>query len=94
MSQIVGGKKYNTEKATLVASNEYWDGRNWERRGRNKHLYKTPKGAFFVLYSSLNAGERNYIEPVGEDEAKWLYEILPEHGISYEEAFGEDPEEA
>ena len=34
MEQIVNGLKYDTEKADLVASNEYWDGHNWDREDR------------------------------------------------------------
>ena len=34
------------------------------------------------------------IEPVGLEEAKQYYEDLPEHEMSYAEAFGEEPEEA
>jgi len=41
--QIVDGKVYDTEKAELVAHDRYWDGHNWDRRGRNTYLYKTKK---------------------------------------------------
>ena len=70
MEQIINGLKYDTEKAARVASNEYWDGHNWDRDGRNTYLYKTPNGR------------------------KQYYEDLPEHEMSYAEAFGEAPEEA
>ena len=43
MQQIVNGLKYDTEKAARVASNEYWDGHNWDRDGRNTYLYKDPE---------------------------------------------------
>ena len=35
MTRIVDRKRYSTETATLIADDEYWDGHNWERRGRN-----------------------------------------------------------
>ena len=41
MEQMVNGLIYDTEKAARVASNEYWDGHNWDRDGRNTYLYKT-----------------------------------------------------
>ena len=64
MEQIVNGLKYDTEKADLVASNEYWDGHNWDRDGRNTYLYKTENGRYFLLHTSRWEGERDRIEPV------------------------------
>ncbi len=40
MSKIVNGKRYSTEPSTLIASNEFWDGSNYERSGTNRHLYR------------------------------------------------------
>jgi len=94
MKQIINGKQYNTETAILVASNNYWDGHNWERGGRNTFLYKTKKGNFFLYYATLWQGERDYIEPISTNEAKYYYENLPEHPIKYKEVFGVEPEEA
>jgi len=94
MKQIVGGKLYDTEKSVLVAHDRYWDGRNMERNGRNTFLYRTKKGRFFVLHTTMWQGERDYIEPVNIEYAKGLYELLPEHELEYHEAFGEHPEEA
>jgi len=47
-----------------------------------------------VHRTSLRQGERDHIEPVSPDEARQYYEDLPEHEMSYAEAFGEEPEEA
>ncbi len=94
MRQIVDGKLYDTEKARLVASDRYWDGSNWDRHGRNVYLYKTVKGSFFLYRTTRWQGERDYIEPVTKEEAKYWYEQLPEHEMEYEEVFGEAPEEA
>jgi len=94
MQQIITGIRYDTEKAEVIASNEYWDGSNWERHGRNLHLYKSPNGRFFAGYSTQWQGELNYIEPLSTDEAMQMYEDLPEHPMSWEDAFGEAPEEA
>ena len=38
LKQVVDGKVYDTETAQVVASDEYWDGHNFERRGTNTHL--------------------------------------------------------
>lgn len=94
LCEVIGGIRYDTEKADIVASNEYWDGSNWERGGRSLHLYKTKKGRFFLGFSSRWQGERSYILPISEEEAKAKYEELPEHEMTYEEAFGIVPEEA
>ena len=94
MEQIIEGKKYDTDTAKLVASDRYWDGSNFERGGRNTRLYKTPNNRFFLHYSTLWQGERDYLEAIGEHTARSYYEELPEHGLDYLEAFGEEPEEA
>jgi len=94
MEQIINGLKYDTEAAALVASDRWWDGHNWDRNGRNTYLYRTKAGRFFVYRTSQWQGERDRIEPVGLEEAKQYYEDLPEHEMSYAEAFGEEPEEA
>jgi len=94
MKQIIDGKLYDTEKANLVASDRYWDGSNFERNGRNTYLYKTVKGNFFAYHTTLWQGERNTIEPLTVEQAKDLYEDLPEQKMEYAEAFGEEPEEA
>jgi len=94
MKQIINGKVYNTETATVIASDYYWDGSNWDRRGRNTFLYKTPKGAFFAHYTTRWQGERDTIEALTPGEAKSMYEGLPEHEADYAEAFGVEPEEA
>jgi hypothetical protein len=94
MQQIIGGLLYDTETAEEVASDQYWDGHNWERRGRNTYLYKTKKGNFFTCHTTLWQGERNYLDAIDVVVAQQLYEELPEHRMSYEEAFGVAPEEA
>jgi len=87
MIQVIGGKRYNTETATLLAHDAYWDGHNFERSGRNTFLYRTPKGAYFVVRQTCWQGERDSLEPLDRDEAVGLFEQLPEHDVSWEEAF-------
>lgn len=94
MRQIIQGVRYDTEKATLVASDRYWDGHNWERHGRNTYLYKSANGRFFAHNTTLWQGERDSIEALDPERAKELYESLPEQAVEYEKAFGEPPEEA
>jgi hypothetical protein len=94
MKAIIDGKRYDTDKAELVASDRYWDGSNWERSGRNTMLYKTAKGAFFLHRTTQWQGERESIEALTGEEAREYYERLPELELDYAEAFGEEPEEA
>jgi hypothetical protein len=94
MKQIVDGLRYDTETADKVAHDHYWDGSNWERHGRNTYLYRTKNSRFFLLRTTMWQGERDYIEPVEDLAARFYYEQLPEHEMSYADAFGEEPREA
>jgi len=86
--RIVGKKRYDVSKATLIADDKYWDGHNMERDGRNRFLYRTPKGGYFVVTLTMWQGERDTLDPVSKEEAIALYEgPLTEHRVSYEKAF-------
>lgn len=88
MTRIVNGKRYDTGKAALVAHDAYWDGHNFERRGRNTWLWRTPRGAYFVTTQTQWQGERDTLEPITEAEAITLYETqLSEHELDYTAAF-------
>jgi len=89
MQKVIGGKHYSVKTATLIASDEYWDGHNWERRGTNTFLYRTRGGAFFQVRLTQWQGERDTIVPLSFDEAKELYDSLEEQLVSWDEAFGE-----
>jgi hypothetical protein len=87
-SRIVDQKRYSVKTATLVAGDDFWDGHNWERSGRQCFLYKTPKGAFFTVNLTQWQGERDTLQPVTLEEAIELYEgNLTEHYLTYAEAF-------
>jgi hypothetical protein len=93
MSKVIDGKRYNVKTATLIASNEYWDGSNWERHGTNLFLYKTPRGAFFTVYLTQWQGDRDKIEPITREQAIKMYGDLPEQIVEFEEAFDQEAEE-
>jgi predicted HicB family RNase H-like nuclease len=89
MRKIIQGKVYDTETATELASNRYWDGNNFERHGRNTYLYVTPRGAFFQADTTLWQRERDTIEPLSREAAQQLYDSLPEQDESeYIKYFG------
>lgn len=87
MTRIVNRKKYSVATATLLASDEYWDGSNWERHGRNQFLYRAPNGSYFTVHLTQWQGERASFEPISKEEAIELYESLPEHEVEFAEAF-------
>lgn len=88
MERIIGGRRYRVSTATLIADNQYWDGHNHERSGRNTFLYRTPNGAYFIVNVTMWQGEQDTLEPVTEAVAVELYEeSLSEHHVDYEDAF-------
>lgn len=86
-SAVIGGRRYRVSTATLIASDEYWDGHNWERRGTNTFLYRTPKGGYFTAFLTMWEGARDSLEPISEAEARNLWDALPEKHCSFETAF-------
>lgn len=94
MTAVIAGKRYSTRTATLIASDLYWDGNNWERSGRNTFLYRTPRGAWFTVRLTQWQGERDALTPIDEAEARDLWDALPEHEVSWKAAFGAEPVDA
>lgn len=87
MTAIIDRKRYSTTTATLLAGDDYWDGHNYERSGRNTFLYRTPRGNYFAVYLSRWQGEADSIEPLSQDEAISLFEGMREQRVAFEEAF-------
>lgn len=87
MTEIIARKRYSTETATLIAGNDYWDGHNFERRGTQTFLYRTPRGNYFVQNLTQWQGQQDSLEPISEDEAVRLWESLAERRVEFSEAF-------
>ena len=86
--RIVDRTRYDVSKSTLLAGDDYWDGHNFERRGTNRFLYRTPNGRYFTVSLTQWQGEQDALEPVDLDTAISLYEgPLSEHEEPYEAAF-------
>lgn len=85
--EVKNGKRYDVSKATLLAGDDYWDGHNYERHGRNSFLYRTAKGNYFAIHLTRWQGEIDRLEPLTLQEAVNLFENLPEKRISFEQAF-------
>lgn len=88
--EVHDGMLYDIDTAVQIASDRFWDGRNWERNGRNTYLFKTSNGRFFLRHITQWQSEGNYLEPINLDDAKRYFESLPERYESWEEAFGEE----
>jgi hypothetical protein len=89
-TQIIERRRYNTDTATLLTGDDYWDGHNYERSGRNTFLYRTSKGSYFAFHLTCWQGEADCIEPLTEGEAVQLYEQHNAHGdcrVTFEESF-------
>lgn len=87
METIINKKRYCTEGSIILAHDAYWDGHNYERKGRNQWLLKTKNGNYFLQTQTQWQEERDSITPLLLDEAIMKYEDLPEHEIEFEEAF-------
>ncbi len=94
MKKIISGKKYDTETATKIGTQDNIDGRNIlacnDFNYRESTLYRKKTGEFFLHYDG--GGNTPYrggaIEPVTEDEAKrWSEKHLTVE--EYEAVFGE-----
>lgn len=84
---VIDRKRYSTKTALLLAGDDYWDGHNFERRGRNTFLYRTTKGAYFLLERTQWQGETDSIRPLLDDDAYSIYEDMREKRVSIEMAF-------
>jgi hypothetical protein len=87
MIWVGAGKRYCTDKATLIAHDEYWNGYNCEQGGRNTFLFKTPKGSFFAQYQTLLPVETGKIVPLEINEAVSLYHSLYKKEVPFVVAF-------
>ncbi len=87
MSEVIGGRRYSVKTATLLAGDDFWDGSNFERGGRNEFLYRSKNGGYFTVTLTRWTGERDHLTPVSLQEAQELWERLSERRVSFEKAF-------
>ncbi|QDP51301.1 MAG: hypothetical protein Unbinned7913contig1002_56 [Prokaryotic dsDNA virus sp.] len=79
--------RYDTEKSKLVAHDAFFDGHNWERNGRNRFLFKTVNGRFFVQVRHGDKEREDELIPLSLDGALTEWEGLPEKECGFWEAF-------
>lgn len=87
MTAVIDRKRYSVKTALLIAGDDHWDGHNYERRGRNTFLYRTPKGRYFSVHLTQWQGEQKHICAQDEDTAYLMYEEMTEQRVPVEEAF-------
>jgi len=87
MCEVIDRKRYDTNKADVIAGNDWWDGHNFERSGRQMFLFRTKRGSYFLQHLTQWQGERDRIEPVSLEDAAKAWEELTEHRMSFEMAF-------
>jgi hypothetical protein len=87
MTRVVGGKRYRTDTATLLAHDEYWNGHAYEQNGRNTFLFRTPNGSFFAQNQILLPVVTGEIVPLDRNEAMSLYHSLYRKEVPFAVAF-------
>lgn len=88
MARRVDGHRCCTWTSTLIASDVYWDGKSFERHGRNRYLYRARDGTYFLVTLSNRLGETDTVRVVTLAEAVFLYNgRLRAHEIGSEIAF-------
>lgn len=88
--QIINGKRYDPKAADLISGDDYWDGHNWERKGRNTFLYRTKRGNYFTEHLTCHQGENDYLVALCQNDAISLYEKHQRAGdcrMTFEVAF-------
>ena len=86
-------RRYNTKTAILLATDEKPEDPNPGKPGRNRHLYMTKKGLFFLVISSTIPGEESKVEPLDQEPAKSIYENLPIKLVRFKDAFNQSHDE-
>jgi hypothetical protein len=97
LKQIINGKTYNTETATLVYdTSDYIDGDDYGSLAMAA-LYQTRHGAFFLLVADHEGYPR--LQPISDDEARTFLEKHQSLGLqscpatqAIEQYFGPFPE--
>ena len=87
MDWVIAGKRYRTERSTLIAHDAYWNNYNWEQDGRNTFLFRTRNGHFFAQHQSVLHGESDSIKPLTINEAVDLYNSLMVKEVPFVIAF-------
>lgn len=87
-NEVIDGLLYDTDTATLLADDNYWDGHNFEHHGTNTYLFRGPGGRYFKqIRSQWEGADDGALETLTDAEAQALYEGLREKRVLFQEAF-------
>ena len=86
MNDIIGGLKYDIGTAKLLADNEFSDGTNRLYNGRSAALYRTGKGRYFMVNTTIWEGESDHITPLDNEEARTAFESMNNRHETYTDA--------
>ena len=88
MKQRIHGNLYDTNTATLLASEQPWAVASGEAPGfRKKFLYRTPEGRYFIWHRTQWEKTRDILEPVSSDAAKASFHQMPVKMQEFGDAF-------
>ena len=88
MKQKIHGSFYDTDTATLIASDEPWLVATGEATTiRKKFLFRTPEGRYFIWHRTRWEKARDVLEPLTSDAAKESFHLLPVKVQEFGEAF-------
>ncbi|MEK7217216.1 MAG: hypothetical protein AAB289_16655 [Chloroflexota bacterium] len=86
MTALIGGKRYSTDLATLIA-----DDAEQNPEGKSQFLFRTKAGDYFVQHrtyaESCFDAAHDWMQPMSEVDALMLYWELPERLVPVEQAF-------
>ena len=78
----------SSDRVALLAGDDYWDGRSWNRRGRNTYLLASSHGHYFLHTRTLWPGEADgETQMISHEEARCLYGNLRNKRVSETAAF-------
>jgi len=92
MRQAFNGVIYDTDTATLTARNELPDTIKYLKGHRNRYLYRTPDGAYFLYlltesYFGVGPDPDPEIIPLTTEQALSAYKDLDDHFVEGKVAF-------
>ncbi|GEM_PF-3488258 len=92
MTALVGGVRYSTARATVLARGATGAGPAWMGGPKAAFLLRTADSHYLAQWLTPAGGDRPiehyWLEPIGEIAAIVLYYELPEKPASFQEAFG------
>ncbi|MGZ4849310.1 MAG: hypothetical protein ACXV2D_07475 [Halobacteriota archaeon] len=92
MRQAFNDVIYDTDTATLIARNELPDTIKYLKGHRNRYLYRTPEGAYFLYkltesYFGAVSDADPEIVPLSTEEARGEYDCLGNQVLEVDDAF-------